>query len=171
MRPPYRAGRRTRREVSVENEQYALVMEWLKVGIPDLAAQLDQELKRGRAVSGQKLRREERHERASRLEEAHLPALGKTDVAVIPYSGEERVELIREALLTLAETMHASRQAALKLTMDWGMEQEIRFGDPEEENPSFIHLREETEHARAVLATVRDLLSEGLDEMQPEGAR
>ncbi|WP_327215365.1 hypothetical protein OG483_17550 [[Kitasatospora] papulosa] len=80
--------------MSVENEQYALVMERLKVDIPDLAAQLDQELKRRRAVSGQKLRREERHERASRLEEAHLPALGKTDVAVIPYSGEERVELI-----------------------------------------------------------------------------
>lgn len=157
--------------MSVENEQYALVMERLKADIPDLAAQLDQELKRGRAVSGQKLRREERHERASRLEEAHLPTLGKTDVAVIPYSGEERVELIREALLTLAETMYASRQAALKLTMERGIEHEIRFGDPEEENPSFIYLREETEHARAVLATVRDLLSESLDEMQPEGAR
>lgn len=157
--------------MSVESEQYAFVMERLKADFPDLAAQLDQELKRGRAVSGQKLRREERHERASRLEEAHLPALGKTDVAVIPYSGEERVELIRDALLTLAETMYASRQAALKLTMERGMEQEIRFGDPEEENPSLIYLPEETEHARAVLATVRDLLSEGLDEMQPEGAR
>ncbi|MYW17611.1 hypothetical protein GT039_18950 [Streptomyces sp. SID2955] len=157
--------------MSVECEQYALVMERLKADFPDLAAQLDQELKRGRAVSGQKLRREERHERASRLEEAHLPALGKTDVAVIPYSGEERVELIREALLTLAETMYASRQATLKLTMERGMEQEIRFGDPEEENLSFIHLREETERARVVLETVRDLLSEGLDEMQPEGAR
>ncbi|MEU3508556.1 hypothetical protein ABZ733_11620 [Streptomyces longwoodensis] len=157
--------------MSVESEQYAFVMERLKADFPDLAAQLDQELKRGRAVSGQKLRREERHESASRLEEAHLPALGKTDVAVIPYSGEERVELIREALLTLAETMYASRQAALKLTMERDMEQEIRFGDPEEENPSFIYLREETEHARAVLATVHDLLSEGLDEMQPEGAR
>lgn len=157
--------------MSVESEQYAFVMERLKADFPDLAAQLDQELKRGRAVSGQKLRREERHERASRLEEAHLPALGKTDVAVIPYSGEERVELIREALLTLAETMYASRQAALKLTMERGIEQEIRFGDPEEENPSFIYLPDETEHARTVLATVRDLLSEGLDEMQPEGAR
>ncbi|WP_333749160.1 hypothetical protein [Streptomyces sp. IBSBF 2394] len=157
--------------MSVESEQYAFVMQRLKADFPDLAAQLDQELKRGRAVSGQKLRREERHERASRLEEAHLPALGKTDVAVIPYSGEERVELIRDALLTLAETMYASRQAALKLTMERGMEQEIRFGDPEEENPSFIYLPEETERARAVLATVRDLLSEGLDEMQPEGAR
>ncbi|MFI1768846.1 hypothetical protein ACH41H_43385 [Streptomyces sp. NPDC020800] len=157
--------------MSVENEQYAFVMERLRADIPELAAQLDQELKRGRAVSGQKLQREERHERASRLEEAHLPALGKTDVAVIPYSGEERVELIRDALLTLAETMYTSRQAALKLTMEWGLEQEIRFGDPEEENPSFIYLPEETEHAQTVLATVRELLSEGLDEMQPEGAR
>lgn len=157
--------------MSVENGQYALVMERLKAEIPDLAAQLDQELKQGRAVSGQKLQREERHERASRLEAAHLPALGKMDVAVIPYSGEERVELIREALLTLAETMYASRQATLELTMEWGMEREIRFGDPEDEGPSFIHLREETERARAVLETVRDLLSEGLDEMQPEDAR
>ncbi|MER7932107.1 MULTISPECIES: hypothetical protein [unclassified Streptomyces] len=157
--------------MSVESEQYAFVMERLKADFPDLAAQLDQELKQGRAVSGQKLRREERQERASRLEEAHLPTLGKTDVAVIPYSGEERFELIRDALLTLAETMYASRQATLKLTMERGMDQEIRFGDPEEENPSFIHLRDETERARVVLETVRDLLSEGLDEMQPEGAR
>ncbi|MEU1667408.1 hypothetical protein ABZ547_28260 [Streptomyces sparsogenes] len=157
--------------MSVDDEQYVLVMERLKAEIPDLAAQLEQELKRGRAVSGQKLQHEERHERASRLEAAHLPALGKTDVAVIPYSGEERVELIRDALLTLAETMYASREAALKLTMERGIEREIRFGDPEEENPSFIHLREETERAGAVLETVRDLLSEGLDEMQPEDAR
>lgn len=42
------------------------------------------------------------------LEVAHLPTIGKTGVAVIPYRGEERVELIREALLTLAETMSAS---------------------------------------------------------------
>ncbi|WMX46315.1 hypothetical protein RGF97_17725 [Streptomyces roseicoloratus] len=157
--------------MSVENEQYVLIMERLKADFPDLAAQLDQELKLGRAVSGQKLRREERYERATRLEEAHLPALGKTDVAVVPYSGEERVELIREALLTLAETMYASRQAALKLTTERGMEQEIRFGDPEEENPSFIHLREETDRARVVLETVRDLLFESIDEMQSEGAR
>ncbi|MER7908198.1 hypothetical protein [Streptomyces sp. NPDC096068] len=158
--------------MSIENDdQYVLVMERLKADFPDLAAQLDQELKRGRAVSGQKLRREERQERATRLEEAHLPALGKTDVAVVPYSGEERLELIREALLTLAETMYASRKTTLKLATERGMEQEIRFGDPEEENPSFIHLPEETEHARAVLETVRDLLFESLDEMQPGGAR
>lgn len=55
--------------------------------------------------------------------------------------------------------------------MERGIEREIRFGDPEEENPSFIHLREETERAGAVLETVRDLLSEGFDERQPEDAR
>jgi hypothetical protein len=53
-------------------------------------------LKRGRAVSGPKLRHEERYERASRLEEARLPALGKTDVAVIPYSWEEHIERCRQ---------------------------------------------------------------------------
>ncbi|MFJ1782372.1 hypothetical protein ACIOKA_37335 [Streptomyces anulatus] len=90
---------------------------------------------------------------------------------MIPYSGEERVELIRDALLTLAETMYASRQAVLKLPMEWDMVQEVGFGDPEEEDPPFIYLREETEHARTMLATVRNLLSRGLDEMQPEGAR
>ena len=90
---------------------------------------------------------------------------------MIPYSGEERVELIREALLTLAETIYASRRATLELTMEWGMEQEIRFGDPEDEDPSFIHLRDETERARAALETVRGLLSEGLEEMQLGDAR
>lgn len=158
------------RTASEEKEQYALIMERLTAELPDLAAQLDQELKRGRAVSGQKLRHEERHERASRLKEARLPALGETDVAVIPYSEEERMELIREALLTLAETMYVSRRTALKMTTERDMHQAIQFGDPEEENPSFIHLREETEHARVAWETVHDLLADG-PETQPEGVR
>lgn len=55
--------------------------------------------------------------------------------------------------------MYASRRTALKLTTERGMKQEIQFGDPEKENPPFIHLQEETERARVALETVRDLLS------------
>ncbi|MCW7942728.1 hypothetical protein AAW14_11940 [Streptomyces hygroscopicus] len=145
----------------VTAHDYESIMTRLREEMPSLADQLEQEVRHGRAVTEKELRQEGRYEeRASRLAATELPALGKNDVAVIPYTDEERVELIREALVTLAETMYATRQTALKTAMGCGTELEIHFGDPELEVPSRIDLREETERARMVLQTVRELLIE-----------
>ncbi|MFI1851801.1 hypothetical protein [Streptomyces sp. NPDC020480] len=142
-------------------------MEQLKEGkLGDLASQLDQEVRQGRAVSEEKLKQEQGSQyaaRASRLAETKLQRLGESDVAVIPYTGDESIELIREALLTLAETMYASRKAALDTAVAHEMNLTIEFGDPELETPSSIELEEETERARVALELVRELLSEGID--------
>jgi hypothetical protein len=82
---------------------------------------------------------------------------------VIPYTGDERIELIRGALLTLAETMYASRKAALDTAVDQGMNLNIEFGDPELETLSFLDLRVETGRAHVALETVRELLSEEIE--------
>lgn len=157
--------------MAIEDEQYARIMEQLADEIPGLAVQLDHEVRHGRAVSEERLRQEGRYEeRASRLAGTELPPLGKTDVAVVPYTVEERIELIREALLTLAETMYASRQAALKTVIELGMEPEIQFGDAELETPSRFNLRNETERALVTLQTVRELLTD-TRETHPESVQ
>lgn len=82
---------------------------------------------------------------------------------MLPYTDDESVELARMAVLPLAETMYASRKAALDIASRREMELTVEFGDPELEIPSSLDLKAETEHARATLATVRALLSEGTD--------
>lgn len=147
--------------MAVDYERYETIMARLREEMPRLADELDQEVRHGRAVSENDLRQEGRYEeRASRLAETELPPLGRNDVSVIPYTGDERIELIREALLTLAETMYATRNSALKLAMERRMEPEIRFGDPELEVPSRVDLQEETERAHTALRTVQGLLAD-----------
>ncbi|MGW5214418.1 hypothetical protein ACWEQO_25320 [Streptomyces sp. NPDC004051] len=147
--------------MAVDYDRYEAIMARLREELPELAEELDQEVRHGRAVSEKDLRQEGRYdERASRLAETELPPLGRNDVSVIPYTVDERIELIREALLTLAQTMYATRNSALKLAMERRMEPEIRFGDPELEVPSRVDLQEETESAHVALRTVQGLLSD-----------
>jgi hypothetical protein len=142
-------------------------MEQLKeVGLGDLASQLDQEVRQGRVFSEEKLKQEQESQyaaRASRLAETKLQRLGESDVAVIPYTDDESIELIREALVTLAKTMYASRKAVLDTAEAHGMDLTIEFGDPELEAPSSIELEGETARARVALELVQELLSEGID--------
>ncbi|MFF8906314.1 hypothetical protein [Streptomyces olivaceoviridis] len=153
--------------MSFDSDQYTHIMERLKEAeLGDLASQLDQEVRQGRAVSEEKLKQEQQSQyeaRASRLAETKLQRLGESDVAVIPYTGDESIELIRGALLTLAETMYASRKAALDTAVAHEMHPTIEFGDPDLETPSSIDLEEETVQARVALELVRELLSEGID--------
>src|SRR4051794_36756320 len=102
--------------MAIRDDNYESIMARLRREMPSLAEQLDQEVRHGRTVSEKDLRQEGRYdERASRLAETELPPLGKSDVSVIPYTEDERFELVRESLLTLAETMFATRRSALKV--------------------------------------------------------
>ncbi|WP_369188940.1 hypothetical protein [Streptomyces sp. R08] len=153
--------------MSFDSDQYVYIMERLKEAeLGDLASQLDHEVRQGRAVPEEKLKQEQQSQyeaRASRLAETKLQRLGESDVAVIPYTGDESIELIRDALLTLAETMYASRKAALDTAVAHEMHPTIEFGDPDLETPSYIDLEQETAQARVALELVRELLSEGID--------
>ncbi|MEU3352289.1 hypothetical protein [Streptomyces sp. NPDC037389] len=146
------------------SDHFAHIMTQLAEELPNLADQLKQEVRHGRVASEQRLKQEGEYEaRASRLAEAELPPLGKADIAVLPYTDDERLELVRSALLTLAETMYASRKAALDIASKREMDLTIEFGDPELEELSYIDLKAEAERARVALTTVRELLSEDSD--------
>lgn len=157
--------------MAVEDDEYARIMAQLESVMPGLAAQLVDEFRSGRAVTEQGLRQEGRfEERASRLAASELPPLGKTDIAVIPYTGDERIDLICEALLTLADTMYASRLAVLELARELNADPEIEFGDPELEVPSQVDLGDETERARRVQVIVHELLGD-TGQAYPENIR
>ncbi|MER7849313.1 hypothetical protein ABTZ03_35860 [Kitasatospora sp. NPDC096077] len=146
--------------MAVADQQYADLMEQLKAKLPDLAEQLDQEFRQGRAVSGERLKQEGTFaERAGRLADTDLPALRKSDIAVVPYTSEEQIELIREALLTLAETMYASRSVLLKTAVERQTNTTVAFGDPELESVVHIDLPGEAERASAALQVTRALLA------------
>ncbi|MGW6358742.1 hypothetical protein ACWFR5_27105 [Streptomyces sp. NPDC055092] len=147
-----------------DSDQFARLMRQLERDLPDLADHLRGEVRQGRVASAHRLKQEEDYEaRASRLAAAELPPLGKTDVAMLPYTEDERIELVRSAVLTLAETMYASRKAALDIASQQEMEPTVEFGDPELEPLSRFNLMEEVERARTAVEFVRELLSEGTD--------
>lgn len=148
----------------VHSDQFARIMRQLRERLPDLADQLSQEVRQGRVASEQRLKQVGEYEaRASRLAAAELPPMGKTDIAVLPYTEDERIELVRVALLTLAETMYASRRASLDIAVAREMDLTIRFGDPELEPVTGLDLRAETERAYVARETIRALLSEETD--------
>ncbi|MEU2034879.1 hypothetical protein [Nocardia amamiensis] len=143
----------------MNDEQFERIMALLRDQLPSLADELDQELRLGRAVSVQSLPSPgDYRERAERLADTDLAPLGKADIAMVPYSNDERAALIRRALVTLADTMFRSRDALLKIAAAREMEPTIRFGDPELENPSHIDLSVETALASIARDTVRTLL-------------
>lgn len=146
--------------VATDDELYARIMDRLVDQLPDLAAQLKQEVRHGRVVSEKGLKQEGRYEeRASRLAVTDLAPLGKTDVAVIPYTGDERLRLICAALLTLAETAYASRREILRLALEFEMSPVVQLGD-DLDGTATINLVGETPDAERTFNVVRGLLSD-----------
>jgi hypothetical protein len=96
-------------------EIYEELIGTLEERIPSVAAQIREEVGRGRLLPGPSLSDPEREFRESRLHQAKLGRIAKEDIAVVPYSGDDRLALLCHTLLNLAETMTESRRAILKL--------------------------------------------------------
>jgi hypothetical protein len=102
-------------EVQESTEIYEELIGTLEEHIPSVAAQIREEVARGRLLSGPNLSDPEREFRESRLHQAKLARISKEDIAVVPYSGDDRLALLCQTLLNLAETMVESRRAMLEL--------------------------------------------------------
>lgn len=140
-------------------EDYQVLISRLRSALPDVARQVEEEVRRGRVATRGDLRQEEEYqERARRLAETRLPPLDANDVAAVPYRDEQRIELIREALVTLAETMSATRHAVLDLARRHVVAEGVRFGDPDQEETRMVNLEMEAASADETLQGVRFLL-------------
>jgi hypothetical protein len=124
-----------------------------------LAAQIREEVARGRLVQGSKLPEDERHERQFRLAEANLGRIGKDDMAVLPYTGDERLALLCQTLLALAQTMTESRRALLEVAIGHDLPHtQLRFTEPDETQAVEFDLAAELSRAEQALGRVKSLL-------------
>ena len=85
-------------------------MQRLAEALPDVAAQVRDEVARGRVVPSSKLSTPEHEERETRMTEAKVDRLANADVASVPYSDDERLAVLIDALIRTATTMLASRR-------------------------------------------------------------
>lgn len=150
--------------MAISDSSYADILNDLKQRLPGLALQLEDEILRGRSVAGSDLSHEERADRGANLRAAEVQGLGRLkgiedgDVAVVPYSEDERLDLMRQALLRLAETMHGSRLELLELAERNGIASPIiMFERPDGAEGDEVPLPEEVAATGDALARVRRL--------------
>jgi len=120
-----------------------------RLGTP-LAAQIRDEVARGRLVQGSQL--PEHQERQSRLAQAKLARIRNDEMAELLYTGDERLALLCQALLTLAQTMTETRRALLSLA------REVRFAEPDGTEVVGFDLNDELAKAEQALSQVSSLL-------------
>jgi hypothetical protein len=151
--------------MAVGDSTYEDVMEDLRHRLPDVAAQLEDEVLRGRPISVSQLSLSDRADRQENLREAEAQGMGKLqgigvkDVAVVPYSEEERLDLVCRALVRLAETMHGSRLQLLKLAEHHQVESStLIFTLPESQEGQHLLLPDEVSATEDALTKVRRLL-------------
>ncbi|THV42016.1 hypothetical protein [Glycomyces buryatensis] len=149
--------------MAVEDEQYGRIMSRLRADLPVLAEQLDAEVRSGRLISEESLFSGSSYQdRKARLAESKLPKLAKSDIGVLPYTGSERLDLVRDALLTLAETMSSSRKELLRFTDEFGVSPVIEFSDFESASePDRIDLNIEAERAQRARNTMAHRFGSG----------
>ncbi|MFF4236298.1 hypothetical protein ACFYYL_10585 [Actinomadura geliboluensis] len=155
---------------------YDSIMEDLRVRIPALASQLDEEVLRGKAVAAADLSNEERAYRVDSVRAAEPQGAGKlkliedSDVAVIPYSEDERLHLLCTALLKLAETMYESRRELMDLIETSTIESyTLRFTEPDGSGEERFDLVEEVSSAKVALQVTRNELSDWISRMDGDG--
>lgn len=89
---------------------YAALMAVLRERMPDLHEQLADEVARGKEVRGKDIKAVDRKIRDRQLDDEKLGRIGESDVSVLPYSDEERLDLLINALRTSVETRSRSLQ-------------------------------------------------------------
>jgi hypothetical protein len=97
------------------NDAYQYLIQRISAVLPDIAVQIREEVGRGRVVLGSKLPTTDRHVRETRMEQANVGRIGKSDVVSVEYTDDEKLALLIDAVLCLAGTMLTSREAVAHL--------------------------------------------------------
>jgi hypothetical protein len=110
---------------------YLQLLERLRTALPDVAAQIDEEVARGRRVVAETLPHSERQDRNLKMRDAGS-RMSKEDLATVPYTEDDRLGLLIDALMRLASSMATSREAVAELLRENERPTTVRFV-PEEE--------------------------------------
>jgi hypothetical protein len=177
--------------VQDSDEIYELLIELLDQQAEPLAAQIREEVARGRLIDGSGLPDEDLRARKRRLGDLKLTQLSANEKVVVPYSGDQRLALLCRTLLTSARTMTETRRALLQLTktaddevaqgsepalrlemadtsVSVDRDPRMRFAWPDgiDGSDEEFDLPAELSEAELALATITALLSPVLEEVQ-----
>lgn len=75
-------------------DAYLYLIQRLTETMPDIAAQVREEAERGQVIAGSKLSTGDREVRETRMEQANVGKIGKSDILSIDYSDDERLALL-----------------------------------------------------------------------------
>ncbi|MFD5164178.1 hypothetical protein ACFWMJ_40090 [Streptomyces hawaiiensis] len=120
------------RSVEGSDEIYDRLMRLLRNRVPELAAQLSEEIAAGRSVEGERLSERERTMREGLMRQARVGRLQRGDVAVVPYTADERLMFLCQALLRMAETLHGSLKSIWDMADTYHVESRmVEFAEPD----------------------------------------
>lgn len=119
-------------EVSMEASQeiYDRLIGVVEERIPEVATQVREEIDLGRPVSALKLQGAD-WVNFQQVSEMGLGRITKTDIAMQPYSSDEQLLILLEALQTLVKSMEYSRHAVVGIASRYADEgASVSFSDP-----------------------------------------
>ncbi|WP_018215952.1 hypothetical protein [Salinispora vitiensis] len=137
--------------------------------LPDIAAQIREEIARGRMVKGSKLPERVRQDRQGALTAQRLGRIGENELAEVPYTDDESLAILCDTLLTLARSLAANRRALLNLLVDHGIQSgHVTFAQPDETQtaePTSLQVEGETGRAEVMFGRVKGLLGPAREEV------
>lgn len=118
------------------SEAYEQLVELAAQQLPDVAAEVLDEIRRGRSVSASRIDAEDRKLRQHQLSEQDLGRIVKSDVTVEPYGSDDGLVVFLEGLQTLAASMSATRRGLAQFGRQHGLQSPyVAFIDPDEAAP------------------------------------
>lgn len=95
-------------------EAYQHLLDRLRVSLPDIARQIEEEVARGDRIGAASMAEPDQELLQARLKGAGS-RMSKEDLATIDYSDQKRLELLVDAVFRLGSSMVASRDALVRL--------------------------------------------------------
>lgn len=147
---------------------YESLLQALEQNMPEVAQQVRDEVARGRPELLSALAPSDFIDRQQRIREARLPSMERKDVAVRPYSPDERLRLLLEALQTLADSMAESREALLRLLEEADVEARVVFAESEGDVEQVVDLQTDTRSSQRTRPEVVQALRDAIASVRPE---
>lgn len=148
-------------------EAYELLLERLFEVLPDIATQIAEEVNRGRLVPATSLPRADMEARAVRMRDFDTnDRVSKNDLASIPYSDDERLAVLVDALIRTAGTMLGTRKAVSELSGASPRNSTVTFVDPTTDADIEVDLAEEISLTSSLEEQVATILTPILRELR-----
>ena len=147
-------------------EIYLELLDRLRRDLPEVADQIEAEVMEGRRVVTETLSELERTDRAAKMRDVGS-RISKEDLATVPYTDDERLALLIEALLCLSSSMVADREALAGLLREQQAHSTIRLRSEEStQADTEFDVAAEEAMARGAFHEVSDSLTQALAELQ-----